>query len=124
MDDATFNLRTLDSHSCHCDASCSSSSGLPVDLELEAVVLGGEDEHVVDGRLRLLDELSPTLDEANSLHPPLELHLVLTTLAQVHDHLHRWSILLELVLAYEELLHLRRHGEDEEVLALHLDKEG
>ena len=97
---------------------------LPVDLQVEAVVHGGEDERVVHSNLCLLGELAPGLDEADSPSPPLELHLVLAVLALVQAYLHRRAIVLELVLPDEELLHERRHGEGKEVLAGDLDEEG
>jgi hypothetical protein len=55
--------------------------------------------------------------------PPLELHPMFVALTHVQGHLHRQVIVLQLVLPDQELLHVGRHDEGTEVLAIQLHEE-
>jgi hypothetical protein len=54
---------------------------LPVQLDLEDVVQGGEEKCVVGFRFSLTTELALAIDEVDSLSLALELHLILAVVA-------------------------------------------
>jgi hypothetical protein len=53
---------------------------IPVHLDVEATVHGGEDDRVVDDHLGFPGELIPTFDEGCPLTPLVQLHIVLALL--------------------------------------------
>jgi hypothetical protein len=91
------------------------TDAIPVQLDVEATVHGGEDDRVVDDHLGFPGELILTFDEGYPLTPLVHLYIVLALLPQIQRCLHRLPAIIELILRDQRSLHGGWHAQREDV---------